>query len=152
VSGTFIDNGSAAQGTSGHAYAEWTGSPTANATVGITIAMPLASTYTGVFLRGSSGAANHYAGYVAPDGRVHIARRNSYNYTYLADGPAFPSGSHVVSLQASGANPVHLTLAVDGVTVASYNDSSSSALTASGKAGIFDYNGAGQPLDNFWIQ
>jgi hypothetical protein len=151
--GTWSDNGSAATGTAAQSFAFWIGSPATNDTASITISTPILNTYTGVIVRGTSGspAANHYAAYVDPTGLVHIARRNASSYTFLADGPAFPSGSHVLSLTATGSNPVVLSVKIDGAQVLSFSDSSSSALTAAGKAGMVDYNGAGQPIDRFVV-
>src|SRR5205823_3970290 len=59
-------------------------------------------------------------------------------------------GSHVLALKASGSNPVTLSLTIDGVEAIHAVDSGSSALAA-GLAGIFDYNGAAQPIDDFTV-
>src|SRR5206468_3734877 len=83
-------------------------------------------------------------GYVAPDGSLGIARRNSWNYTYLATGPRISAGTHVLSFQISGAT---LSLSVDGAVMAQANDSAFS----SGLAGMFDYNGAAQTIDDFTV-
>jgi len=151
--GWFSTNGSAAVSGSGQSYAFWTGTPGDNDTASVRLATPLESTYVGVMVRATTTAPDrdHYAAYVGPDGRVHLARRNGFTYAYLADGPAFPSGSHVLSLNASSSAPVRLVVAVDGVEVLNVSDGSGAALGLGGRAGIFDYNGAGQPVDQFSV-
>jgi len=62
-----------------------------------------------------------------------------------------PAGAHVLALLPSGANPVTLSVSVDGAEVIHYTDSSTSALTVGGLAGLFDYSGASQPLDDFRV-
>jgi hypothetical protein len=74
-----------------------------------------------------------------------------FEYTYLATAPAGAAGPHTIQLTASGQNPVHLTVTVDGVVVITATDSSPQALPAAGRAGIFDYNGVSQPFRHFTI-
>lgn len=153
VHGAFSANGSAAQGTAAQSYAVWTGSASADDVAEVTLATPLRPTYVGAFTRGASTAPDrdHYAAYVSPDGRLHLARRNGWTYTYLADGPVFPSGSHALSVSARGAAPVMLSVRLDGVEVIRFADDSSAALVSGGPVGMFDYNGAGQPIDRFRV-
>jgi hypothetical protein len=150
-SGSFTADGSAAAGTSAPSYAFWTGSPTADAISRIRLSS-VVSTYVGAITRaGTVPDRDHYAAYIGPEGNIHLARRNDYTYTYLADGGAFPSGSHTLSITASGTNPVVLSLKIDGSEVLSFTDSSASRLSAAGRVGMFDYNGAGQPIDEFTV-
>jgi outer membrane protein assembly factor BamB len=151
--GAFSTNGVAALGTAASSYAFWQGTPDPGVPVAVTLLSPLKSTYAGVTVRGTPAApdGNHYAAYRAPDGTVNVARRNNYTYTYLATGPKLSPGSHVIALTASGGGPVTLTATVDGVQVISVVDSSASALTTTGQAGIFDYDGASQPLTDFTV-
>lgn len=152
--GTWSVNGTAARGTGENvAYAFWTGRPAANSTTAITLATPLAPTYVGITARAvpADPERDHYAAYVDPDGLIHVARSNAWNYTYLADGPAFPSGSHVLSLTTTGSGPVTLSVKVDGTEVIHFVDSDSAALKAAGQSGMFDYEGAGQPIDAFTV-
>jgi hypothetical protein len=84
-----------------------------------------------------------------PDGTVHLARRNGWTYSYLADGTA-TAGAHRLTLQISNLNPgVRVSLLVDGASKLSVTDSSAQALTGSGKVGLFEYQGAGAAFDNF---
>ena len=55
-----------------------------------------------------------------------------------------------MSLTATGANPVVLSVKLDGTEVMRFSDSAS-ARKLSGKAGMLDYNGARQPIDRFQI-
>ena len=153
-SGSFSDNGSAAVANGGNeSYAFWTGSPGANDTAAITLATPLVSTYAGVIVRGAGNLPyrDHYVAYVDPNGQIDLARRNAYSYSYLADGPKFPSGSHVLAVTATGSSPVTLSVTIDCNEVIHDVDSSSSALKSAGKAGLLDYFGKGQPFDRFTV-
>src|SRR5262249_38988608 len=143
----------AAHGTAEHSYAVWTGSPDANASVAITLGAPIAPTYAGVIARANAGApeADHYAAYVGPDGAVALARRHEWIYSYLGTGPQVSGGGHRIQLTATGAGPVSLIVTLDGATVITATDSSPQALTAAGRAGIFDYIGASRPLQHFTI-
>lgn len=151
--GAFSANGTAAVGTAAQSYAFWTGTPDPNAPISATVRPPTASSYYGVFARAtpSQPDADHYVAFVGPDGRVALSRRNGWAYTSLASGSVLPAGAHVLTLAPSGASPVVLSVKVDGTEVIHFTDSSASALTAGGKAGIFDYNGAAQPLDDFTV-
>lgn len=153
TAGTFTISSGAAHGTSASSYAFWTGLPTGIASVYATLKTPLTSTYAGVVARGqgTTPERDHYAAYIAPDGSVRLGRRNNYVYATLVTGSSFPSGTHELGLQVTGANPVQISVTLDGAEVIHYNDSSTSALTSSGKMGIFDYNGTGQAVDNFFI-
>jgi hypothetical protein len=95
--------------------------------------------------------ADHYVAFVGPDGKVALSRRNGWVYTQLAAAGPLPAGAHVLTLAPSGANPVVLSVKVDGAEVIHFTDSSTSAIKVGGKAGIFDYNGAAQPLDDFTV-
>jgi hypothetical protein len=151
--GAFSTTGSAAISTAAQSYAFWTGSPPADGTVSATLATPLRSTYVGVTARAATDAPDrdHYAAYVTPNGRLQLARRTWWVYSYLADGPAFPSGSHVLSLTTEGINPVILRVSLDGTEVMRFSDASAEALRVAGRSGIFDYNGAAQPIDRFQV-
>jgi hypothetical protein len=151
-SGTWTSNGSAAQG-SGNAYAFWIGTPAADDTVTVTLESPIRSTWVGAITRGSIGSPerNHYAAFVAPDGAIHLARRNDYVYHYLADGPEFPDGNHQLSIAATGAGPVTLSVLLDGAEILRYVDTSPEALNQTGSAGMFDYSGSGQSIDTFQV-
>lgn len=118
----------------------------------ITLSTPIASTYVGVFKRGDATHPDrdHYAAFVDPSGIIKLRRRNNYSYSSLVTGPAFPSGTHVIGVSTAGTNPVQITVTLDGETVIEYSDSSSSRLNGT-KVGIFDYNGAGQPIDDFVV-
>lgn len=153
VRGAFVANGQEALGTAPQSYAFWTGQPAADATVTVTLSRPTASTYIGVTVRGVAPAADgdHYAAFVYPDGLVGLARRRNYDYTYLGKGPLLSPAPHVLGLTAIGINPVMLRVTVDGVEVISSTDSSADALRQAGAAGIFDYNGASQPLRHFTV-
>jgi hypothetical protein len=152
VHGAFSVSSGAALGTAASSYAFWVGTPSANATVGITLGAPTAPTYAGVTVRGDPAVPlrAHYAAYVAPDSTLDLARRNGYVYTYLANGPKVTTGGHRITLTASGFAPVTLTVALDGVPVITTVDSSAQALP-SGRAGIFDYNGTSRPLEHFTV-
>jgi hypothetical protein len=152
VHGAFGVSGGAAHGTAADSYAVWTGTPDANAPIGVTLGPSASPTYAGVIARANSAVADrdHYAAYLAPDGTVDLARRNDYVYSYLGFGPRAGPGAHTLTLTATGANPVTLTVALDGTTVITASDSSAQAL-ASGRAGIFDFDGASRPLEHFTI-
>jgi outer membrane protein assembly factor BamB len=154
ASGAFITDGTAALGTAPSSYAFWAGSPTANATVSITLSPPTDNTNIGIMTRAtpSNPEVNHYAGFVAADGTLYISRRNNYDYTFLGTGPALSPGAHALTLQAFGANPVTLHLLVDGIDVLTVTDGSGQSLTDAGKAGMLDYNGRSQPLHHFVVQ
>jgi hypothetical protein len=154
VSGAFSLSGGAAVGTARKSYAIWVGLPDADAPVGATLG-PAGSTttYTGVWARANPTApsADHYAAYLAPDGRVGLARRNAFIYSYLATGPVLPAGAHTIQLTATGAGPVRLTVTVDGVAVLTATDGSAQALTGAGRAGIFDYDGSSRRFERFTV-
>ncbi len=152
--GAFSTNGSAALGVAPLSYAFWTGLPAAGDSISVTLSTPLRSTHAGLLLRADTALPerDHYAAFVGPDGRLSLARRRGYVYTYLATGPLFPSGSHVLSATASGTNPVVLSVRLDQTEIIRFTDASSSALRNAGRAGIFDYNGAGQPIDAFEVR
>ncbi len=119
-----------------------------------TLTSPIASTYVGVFTRGQGqyAARDHYAAFVNPSGIIKLRRRNNWVYTSdLATGPAFPSGTHVIGVSTAGTNPVQITVTLDGSKVIEYSDSSSSRWASGNKVGIFDYNGAQQPIDDFVV-
>jgi len=107
----------------------------------------------GVTARATSSGpdAGHYAAYFNPDGTIGLARRNSWSYSYLGSAPRPTAGPHVLALRVSGANPVTLSVALDGTEVIHTTDSSPQALTVAGLAGIFDFNGKGWPLDDFTV-
>jgi hypothetical protein len=151
VSGAFTESNDAALGISHSSYAVWVGMPDPNAAIGVTLGAPTSPTWAGVIARAASGdpSSDHYAAYLAPDGTVGLARRNGYDFSYLASAP-LAAGSHTISLTASGSAPVTLTVTVDGNILITASDSSSQAL-ASGQAGIFDYNGASRPLQHFTV-
>ncbi len=150
--GAFTDNGAAAVSGSAQSYAFWNGTPAPDAPVAADVAQNSA-TYVGVTARARSSGpvSDHYAAYIAPDGTTGLAHRIGGSYTYLAFGPKLAAGTHRLELTAFGANPVSLTVKVDGVAILHATDSSSSALTTTGYAGIFDYNGKGAPIDNFTV-
>lgn len=151
--GAFSANGTAAIGTAPQSYAFWRGAPLATDVARVTLATPLRSTYAGVITHAVPSAPDrdHYATYVGPDSRVHLARRNGWTYTYLADGPAFPSGRHVLGISATGTGPVTVSVSLDGTEIIRFVDSGSGALPAAGMIGMFDYSGASQPLDTFQV-
>lgn len=151
--GAFSANGTAAVGTAPQSYAFWREAPLTSDIARVTLATPLRSTYVGVIIRAVSSAPDrdHYAAFVGPDGRVHLARRNSWTYTSLADGPAFPSGRHVLGIAATGSAPVTVSVTLDGTEIIRFVDSGSGTLQTAGMVGMFDYNGASQPLDAFQV-
>jgi hypothetical protein len=150
--GTFTESSDAAHGTAPGSYAFWNGSPDANAPVTVTLGPPVSPTYYGVTVRADTTVpvGAHYAGYVGPDMRPAIASRNAYAYSYLGFGQPVSPGAHTLTLTATGTNPVRLTLQVDGTTVITATDSSAQA-HASGRTGIFDFNGSGSPLEHFIV-
>ena len=151
--GAFRANGVVALGTAPQSYAFWAGQPGVNDTVSLQIGPPLANTYYGVTVRANPAAPDrdHYAGYVDPYGVLGIARRDNYAYAYLATGGAISSGTHMLSLTATGTTSVGLSLKLDGVEVLRATDASANA-RASGIVGMFDYNGTSQPLDDFTVR
>lgn len=151
--GGWSDNGSAAISTAAHGYAYWNGGKPADSTVGITVVAPRVGTYAGVVARATAltDSRNHYAAYLDPSGVLSLARRNDWSYTYLATGATFSNANHRLELTVSGSGPVSLTVKVDGAVALQYSDASSAALTAAGYDGIFDFNGASQPLDDFAV-
>jgi hypothetical protein len=150
--GAFSVSGGAAFGTAPHSYAVWIGTPDANAPVGVTLGPSVSPTYAGVIVRADSSVPDrdHYVGYVGPDNKVALASRNDYVYSYLGFGPQVGPGVHTITLTATGSNPVTLTVQLDGTTVITATDSSAQA-HASGRAGIFDFNGASRPLEHFTV-
>jgi len=107
--------------------------------------------YAGVIARAASadGSRDHYAGWLDPNGAVHLARRNGYVYSYLADGAVSPI-DHRLTLQVTSAGAgARVALLVDGVPTLLVTDSSAQALTGAGKVGLFEYQGSGAAFDNF---
>ena len=158
-----IASGAFARGTNGatpsalHSYALSTIAAPQSATVSAELSITSASRYNGLLLRAdaSAPAANQYVAYWNGDGRLWIARRNSFTYTYLASTAAIalaPS-SHRIALRAT-ATPaaVELTLLLDGNAVLTVVDQSAQRLTAAGLAGIFSYNGSGAVFRDFQIE
>lgn len=66
---------------------------------------------------------------------------------------AYPttSGKHVLGISATEAAPVTLSVTLDGTEIIRFVDGATGALPAAGMAGMFDYNGASQPLDAFQV-
>ncbi len=152
--GSFSANGSAAVSARVQSYAFWNGSPALNDTSVIRLSTPIKPTYVGALARAANDGSpdrEHYGAFVAPDGLIYLARRDNWSYTFLATGPRFPSGTHELSLTASGTGPVSLSVKLDGTQVLSYSDSSARARKNAGRAGIVDYNGAGQTIDRFAV-
>ncbi|HVE85976.1 MAG TPA: hypothetical protein VND93_24135, partial [Myxococcales bacterium] len=109
--------------------------------------------YAGVIARAASadGSKDHYAGWLDPNGAVHLARRNGYVYSYLADGAVSPI-DHRLTLKVTGSGAsVQVALLVDGVPTLSVTDSSAQALSGPGKVGLFEYQGSGAAFDNFLV-
>jgi hypothetical protein len=104
--------------------------------------------YSGVLAR-AAGASDHYAAWVDRDGSVHIARRNAWSYTYLADATPGLSGPHKLTLRVQGTGPVQLTLYVDDNPIIAVTDSGASALGAAGGVGLFAWQGAGASFQHF---
>ncbi len=154
VIGTASANGSAATLTSALTYAAWTGLPPENTSVSVSLSAPTTKTWIGVFTRAAMTQPDrsHYAAWVSSSGIITLARREEWYYRTLAEKTgSFASGTHKLTLTASGSSPVQLGVAVDGVEVLRYDDSAPTALNGAGRAGIFDYNGTGQALDKFEI-
>ncbi len=151
--GAFVATGAAATGTSPQSYAFWTGSAPLDAVAAVRLSTPIRATYAGATVRANPSVPDrdHYAAYVSPDGRIRLARRDNYAYAYLAEGPVFPSGAHVLSVSATGNGPVTVVVQLDGVQVIRFVDSSPSSLRTPGRAGVFDYNGLAQPIDSFEV-
>jgi hypothetical protein len=112
--GAFSTDGTA-RGTQSSSYAFWIGQPDASSTVSVTLPRP-SDTYAGVLARANPATPDrdHYAAYLGPDGRVAIARRDAYVYTYLGTGPVAAAGSHTLALNATGAGPVTISVSLDG--------------------------------------
>lgn len=157
ASGAFTRSGGSAQPSAPRAYAFANAAPPDTQTVSVRIAVAPASRYNGVVARGrvSALAANHYVGYLNSDGRLWIARRNAYVYTYLGStGPlAAPGTPHTLALRSSSTpSAVALTLLLDGAPALSVVDSSPQRLSAPGLAGIFSYGGAGASFRDFVLE
>src|SRR5262249_25262046 len=145
--GAFTTDGAYARGTAPSSYAFWVGQPDLDGTVQASVSAP-ANSYVGVVARASATAPDrdHYAAYLDPGGRVGLARRTNYSYSYLGTGPVASSGPHVLALRAVGAGPVTLSVWLDGQEVIYAVDSSGDARSG-GRVGLFDYSGKAQPFD-----
>jgi hypothetical protein len=106
----------------------------------------------GVFLRSSASApTTNYRFLVISDGHVQIHRVVNGVATVLGDvasGLAALNTPATLTLTASGANPVTLTGAVNGVTLLQVMDASAAALTSAGYAGLWTTH-AGVPFGAF---
>jgi hypothetical protein len=150
--GAFSESGGAARGTAHDTYAVWAGTPAADSTVTATLGAATAGTYAGVIARANTAEPeiDQYAAYVDPSNTVGLGRRNDWSYTTLATGPVVGSGAHTLGLTVSGSGPVKLSVTLDGATVITFTDSSPEAL-ATGSAGIFDFEGASRPFEDFSV-
>jgi hypothetical protein len=149
--GAFTTDGAFARGTVASSYAFWVGQPDLDGTVEASVSAPN-NGYVGVVARASATApdSDHYAAYLDPEGRVGLARRTDYFYSYLGTGPVASSGTHVLALRAVGGGPVTLSVWLDGQEVIHAVDSSGDARSG-GRVGLFDYSGKAQPLDDFTV-
>jgi hypothetical protein len=145
--GAFSVSGGAAQSTAARAYATMGTTTVADMSVSAVVT-PGSLDYSGVLAR-ASGDRNHYVGWINHDGSVHIARRNDWVYTYLADATPPISGPHKLTLKVAGQGPVHLTLYVDDNPVIDTVDSAPGAILGAGTAGIFAWQGAGAAFQHF---
>ena len=154
VIGNFTADGTVARGSLAPSLAFWSGSAPADVEVEARVSPPNGSTYLGLIARAlpSSPDADQYLAYVAPDRSIGIARENGGAYTVLASGPMLSSGTHLLALTVAGADPVSLSLAVDGTEVVHAIDSAPDAFAAAGLVGIADFSGASQPIDDFAVR
>jgi hypothetical protein len=151
--GAFSESGGAARGTGHDSYAVWVGSPPADASVTVTLGAPTTPTFVGVIGRANPAEpeVDHYATYVDHSNTINLARRNDWSYTELATGPVVSGGGHKLGLTMSGSGPVKLQVTLDGAAVITATDSSPQALTKAGSAGIFDFDGASRPFQDFTV-
>jgi len=144
--GSFATDGSNAvsQGT----VANWAGiTPALNSndyTVESVLTIPSGSLYSGIVARGNPSTGflqDLYSAQIAADGTVNLYRRNSYAWTELKSAAAgiVANQPYTLRLKVSGSNPVNLEVALNGVVVISYQDSSSARLL-SGIPGMENYN------------
>ena len=82
-----------------------------------------------------------YAALLATDGNVYLYRRNSWDWTELAEYPAGinPDVSYNLKLTVSGSNPVHLEVWLDGNDVIAHDDTDLNQIS-SGIPGIMNYD------------
>jgi hypothetical protein len=108
----------------------------------------------GVFLRSSAAApATNYQFVLLSNRHVEIRHMVHGVATVLADaasGLATLTSPATLELTAQGTSPVTLTGAVNGVTLLEVTDSSASAITSSGYAGIWTTH-AGVPFGAFML-
>src|SRR5581483_8490743 len=92
-----------------------------------------------------------YAALLATDGNVYLYRRNSWDWTELADYAAgIASGvSYNLKLSVSGSNPVHLEVSLNGTTVIASDDTDQLKQIQSGIPGIMNYDPGVQYADFF---
>jgi lysophospholipase L1-like esterase len=108
----------------------------------------------GVFLRSSASTpTTHYDFVLLSNGHVEIRRVVNGVATSLGDAPSGLPALNTpttLSLTAHGGGPVMLTGAVNGVTLLQVTDSSTSALTGAGYAGLWTTS-AGVPFGAFTL-
>jgi hypothetical protein len=127
---------------------------TDNYSVAADIIVPAGSLDSGLVAR-SNDSVNFdrtlYSVQIATDGHVNLYRRNDWNWTLLSSvATTITAGtSYNVKLIATGSNPVHLEVWLNGVQTIVFNDSSTSQIT-SGAAGMINYD-TSVKYDNFTV-
>ncbi|NMO17538.1 hypothetical protein HPC49_09970 [Pyxidicoccus fallax] len=118
------------------------------------IIVPAGARTSGLVARSSDASAfdkDLYAAQLDTTGFVRLYRRNGWEWTPLANTTeSIVAGtSYNLKLVVTGSNPVRLAVWLNGVQRLSYDDTSSSRLTAGG-AGLENYN-AGVKYSNFAV-
>jgi hypothetical protein len=145
--GSFLVASGAAHSAAPRSYATIAGVAAADVRVSALVS-PNGLNDSGVLAR-ALGDRNHYVGWLDQNGSAHVARRNDWSYTYLADATPQLTGPHKLTLSVSGNGPVHITLYLDDNPVIDVMDATVGALTSAGAVGIFSWQGAGPTFQHF---
>src|SRR5579884_4076687 len=113
--------------------------------------VPAGSLYSGIIARGNATTSDLYAAQIATNGTVNLYRRNAYAWALLKSAAAgiVAGTSYTLNLKVSGSNPVSLEVSLNGASLFTYQDSSTSRIL-SGAPGIENYN-TGVKYDRFTV-
>jgi hypothetical protein len=153
--GSFTTNGTkavAGPDVGSGSFARYVGSlPTTNYSVTGVMNIPTTTSYwSGVMARSplpDSVSSDFYSAEIrtSSGGQIGLWRRNAWVWTQLGttiSTPIAAGTNQTVKLVATGTNPVHLEVWLNGVQMISYDDSSVSRITT-GQPGMFSYVPAG---------
>jgi hypothetical protein len=118
-----------------------------------TISLPPRALYSGVVARsgGSDFTRDLYCAQISSAGAVNLYRRDAWSWTLLGTASAGiqVSTPYTLQLTVTGSSPVHLEVSLDGTTVITYDDTSTSRIT-SGVPGMESYD-ASVRYDSFAV-